>query len=226
MSGVKDLPLDDRPREKLMLRGAQNLSDAELIAILLRTGTKGQTVLEIAQSMLKKFGNLACLASLSVDAIRQVKGIKNDKAATLAAAFEISRRAGLYSRLQYNTKIASPKDVADIFIPRLRDEVKEHFMVVCLNSANRIIRSSVISVGCLNSSVVHAREIFKVAIENNSANIILLHNHPSGNCEPSAEDIAVTRKLVEAGKILDILVFDHIIIAGNSFTSFVERRLI
>lgn len=226
MSGVKDLPLDDRPREKLMLRGAQNLSDAELIAILLRTGTKGQTVLEIAQSMLKKFGNLACLASLSVDAIRQVKGIKNDKAATLAAAFEISRRAGLYSRLQYNTKITSPKDVADIFIPRLRDEVKEHFMVVCLNSANRIIRSSVISVGCLNSSVVHAREIFKVAIENNSANIILLHNHPSGNCEPSAEDIAVTRKLVEAGKILDILVFDHIIIAGNSFTSFVERRLI
>jgi DNA repair protein RadC len=108
----------------------------------------------------------------------------------------------------------------------LRDEIKEHFIVVCLNSANKIIRYEIVSVGNLNSSVVHPREIFKAAIENNSASIILLHNHPSGNPEPSNEDISITKKVVESGKIMDIPVFDHLIIAGSGFTSFVEKRLL
>lgn len=223
---VKDLPLDDRPREKLMLRGAQNLTDAELIAILLRTGTKGMSVITVAQNLITGQGNLAVLASKPLNILTKNKGIGNDKAATLIAAFEISRRILSQSKWFSDKKITSPKDIADIFIPMLKDELKEKFIIVCLNSANKIIKIETISVGSLNSSVVHPREIFKAAIENSSASIILIHNHPSGNPEPSNEDIAITKKMVEAGKILDIPVFDHLIIAGNNYTSFVERRLI
>lgn len=226
MSKVKELPIDDRPREKLILRGAQSLSDAELIAILLRTGTKGKNVIQIAQSLISKYGNLNILSMQTIDAIKKFPGIGKDKAATLIAAFEISRRADAQKKWFSNKKITSPSDVAEIFIPLLRDEVKEKFYVLCLNSANKIIKNELISVGNLNSSVVHAREVFKVAIENNSANIILLHNHPSGNPDPSREDILLTKRLIEAGKLLEIQVFDHIIIAGNNYTSLVEKRLV
>ena len=223
---IKDLPLDDRPREKLLLRGSQSLSDAELIAILLRTGKKGKSVLEIGREIIKSEGNLAMLATRTVDSLQKVDGIGKDKAATLAAAFELSRRILSQSKWFSNRKISSPQDIAEIFIPILRDEIKEKFIVVCLNSANRVIKYETISVGNLNSSVVHPREIFKVAIDNSSASIILIHNHPSGNPEPSNEDIRLTKKIVESGKILDIPVFDHLIIAGETYTSFVEKRLI
>ena len=224
--GVKDLPLEDRPREKLTLRGPQNLSDAELLAILLRTGTKGKSVITIASEIIKTNRNLAFLASKTFSDLKRIKGIGKDKAATLLAVFEISRRILSQSKWFSERKITSPQDVAEIFLPLLRDELKEQFILVCLNSANKIIFYEVISVGNLNSSVVHPREVFKAAIDHRSASIILLHNHPSGNPEPSNEDISITRKIVEAGKILDIPVFDHIILAGNSFTSFVEKRLI
>lgn len=144
----------------------------------------------------------------------------------MAAAFEISRRVNSQNKYISDSKITSPEDVAEIFIPLLRDEVKEKFIVICLNSANKIIKHEVISVGTLNSSLIHPREVFKFAIDNNSANVILLHNHPSGNPEPSNEDIQITKKLVDAGKIMDIQIFDHIIVAGNEFTSFVQKRLI
>ncbi len=225
MLKVKDLPLDDRPREKLLLRGAGSLSDSELIAILLRTGTKGKSVIEIAQSILSK-GNLATLATNSVESFTKINGIGKDKAASLAAAFELGRRIGFQDKWYSKKKITSPEDLAELFIPLLRDEVKEKFIVVCLNSSNQIIKYETISVGNLNSSVVHPREVFKVAIDNNSANIFLLHNHPSGNTEPSKEDISITKRLVEAGKIMDINIFDHLIIAGDKFTSFVEKRII
>jgi len=224
--GVKDLPLDDRPREKLMLRGPQNLTDAELLAILIRTGKKGKTVISVAQEIISTHKNLAILASKTISDLVKVGGIGKDKAATLLAAFELSRRILSQSKWLNERKITSPQDVAEIFIPLLRDELKEKFILVCLNSANKIIATETISVGNLNSSVVHPREVFKTAIDHSSASIILLHNHPSGNPEPSNEDISITKKMVESGKILDIPVFDHIIIAGNSFTSFVEKRLI
>jgi DNA repair protein RadC len=218
--------LDDRPREKLLLRGAQNLTDAELVAIILRTGTKGKSVISVAQDLIKQEGNLAVLASKTLESLKKNAGIGNDKAATLLAAFEISRRVLSQSKWSNDAKITSPEDVANLFIPILIDEVKEKFIVVCLNSANKIIKQETISTGSLNSSIVHPREVFKVAIECSSASIILIHNHPSGNPEPSNEDIAITKKIVEAGKIIDIQVFDHLIIAGSGFTSFVERRLI
>jgi len=208
------------------LRGAQNLTDAELLAILLRTGTKGKSVISIAQELIIKHSNLAVLASEPITSLIKNSGIGRDKAVTLLAAFELSRRIIFQSKWFSNKKITSPAEIGEIFIPLLRDEIKEKFMIICLNSANKIIKYEVISIGNLNSSVVHPREIFKVAIENNSASVILVHNHPSGNTEPSNEDIKITRKLVEAGKIMDIPIFDHIIIAGNTYTSFVERKLI
>jgi DNA repair protein RadC len=220
------LPLEDRPREKLSLRGAQNLTDAELLAILLRTGSKGKSVIQIAQELIIKNGNLAVLASNSFSRMTEISGIGNDKAATLLAAFELSRRIQSQSKWFSDKKISSPGEIADIFIPILKDELKERFIVVCLNSANKIIKYEVISVGNLNSSIVHPREVFKVAIENNSASIILIHNHPSGNPDPSNEDISITKKIVETGTIMSIPVFDHIIIAGNNFASFVEKRLL
>jgi DNA repair protein RadC len=223
---VKELPIDDRPREKLMLRGVQSLSDAELIAILLRTGTKGKSVIQLAQELVQKTGGLNNLSSQTSDAVQKYLGIGKDKAATLLAAFEIGRRADAQKKLFSLKKVTSPNDVASVFIPLLRDKVKEEFYVICLNTAGKINKYELISVGSLNSSVVHPREVFKVAIENNSANIILLHNHPSGNTEPSSEDILITKKMMDAGKLMDIQVFDHIIIAGNKFTSLVEKRLV
>jgi DNA repair protein RadC len=223
---VKDLPLDDRPREKLLLRGPQSLSDAELLAILLRTGTKGKSVIIISQELISENENLAVLASKHASHFIKKEGIGKDKATSLLAAFEISRRILSQSKNFSEKKITSPQDVAEMFIPLLKDELKENFILICLNSANKIIKYEVISVGNLNSSIVHPREIFKSAIENSSASVILMHNHPSGNPEPSNEDINITKKLVEAGKLLDIPVFDHIILAGNSYTSFVERRII
>lgn len=223
---VKELPADDRPREKLILRGAQSLSDAELIAILLRTGTRGKSVIQLAQELIQKHQNLNQLTSQTIDQLQKCSGIGKDKAATLISAFEIGRRSDFQKKWFSQKKVASPGDVAELFIPLLRDELKEKFFVICLNTSNKIIKYELISVGSLNSSVVHQREVFKAAIECSSANIILLHNHPSGNLEPSSDDIGLTRKLVEAGKVLDINVFDHLIIAGNGYTSLVERRLI
>ena len=183
-------------------------------------------MIALSFELIKRHGNLACLASKSLSEIRKSGGIGNDKAAALLAAFEIGRRIQSQSKWYSNKKITSPKDLADIFMPLLRDELKERFIVVCLNSANKIIKFETISIGSLNSSIVHPREIFKAAIENSSASLILLHNHPSGNSEPSNEDISITKKIADAGKILDIPIFDHLIIAGNTFTSFVEKRLL
>ncbi|MCB0731238.1 MAG: DNA repair protein RadC [Ignavibacteriae bacterium] len=225
MLKVKDLPFDDRPREKLILKGPQSLSDSELIAILLRTGTKGKSVVELAQMLLNE-NNLAILATRSVESFTKSNGIGKDKAATIAAAFELARRVKISEKWFSKKKITSPQDVAEIFIPLLRDEIKEKFIVVCLNSSNQIIKFETISIGNLNSSIVHPREVFKVAIDNNSANIFLVHNHPSGNLEPSREDIQITKKLVDAGNIFDIKILDHLIIGGEAYTSFVERRII
>ena len=223
---VKELPLDDRPREKLLMRGPQTLSDSELIAILLRTGTRGESVLEVAKKLLIKYSDLAQLATQSVSSLIKNNGIGRDKAATLCAAFEMTRRVESQQKWLSSKKISSPDDIADIFIPLLRDKTKEEFIVICLNSANKIINHETITIGLLNSSLVHPREVFKVAIENNSANIVLVHNHPSGNTDPSEEDITITKKMVDAGKILGISVFDHVIIGHNSFSSLVEKRLI
>ncbi len=183
-------------------------------------------MLRIAQEIINKYNNLSIVAARSLESLTQEHGIGKDKAATLLAAFELCKRIQSQSKLFLKKTISSPHDIAQTFIPLLKNDVKEKFIVVCLNSANKVIKQETISIGNLNSSVVHPREIYKVAIDCSSASIILIHNHPSGNPEPSNEDISITKKIVEAGKIMDIPVFDHIIIAGDTYTSFVEKRLL
>lgn len=224
-SSVKEWNAGEQPRERLISQGARSLTDAELLAILLRTGTQGKDVVEVSRTILHRFGSLTALAARDVRELQQIKGIGPTKAVTLAAAFELGRRIEI-EPFASRPRIEGPEDVANLFIPLLRDARKEQFHVLVLNSANQVIRRELISEGNLNSSIVHPREVFRPAIVENAASIIGLHNHPSGNPTPSKEDINITKQLVETGKILGIPFHDHIIIAGESYVSLRERGYI
>ena len=224
---VRVLPDMERPREKLLLKGAQSLSDAELLAILLRTGTKEDSVIRVAEKLLSVYKNesLGEFANLSVNDFSKIKGIGKVKAITVLAALELGKRLAEAPSIE-RKKITSPQDVVNYFMPRFRYEKKEHFIVVLLDTKNHILATPVISVGCLNSSIVHPREVFREAIVHFAAAMILVHNHPSGDPTPSKEDIHVTHKLIEAGGLMDIKVIDHIIIGDNCYISLKEERVI
>lgn len=222
---IKEWRNDERPRERLLQHGPSALTDAELIAIVLKTGTRGLSAIDVARMMLTRYGTLNELASRDVSEVRAFKGMGQVKAVTLAASFEIGRRMQTEPFTQLDT-VRSPQDVANIFIPRMRTMRKEQFYVLLLNSANKIFREALVSEGSLNASIVHPREVFRIAVIESAASVIVLHNHPSGNTDPSTEDIEITRQLVEAGRILGIPVHDHIIIAGESFTSLRQLRKI
>jgi len=223
-SRIKDWPRNERPREKLINVGPELLSDAELLAILIGSGSGKVTALDLAKTLFIEKGTLRGLAGMAVADLKQFKGIGDAKAVTIAAAFELARR--LQSSPEIERKmIRSPADIAEQFIPSLRDLQQEVFLVVLLNSANKIIREITITKGLLNSSLTHPREVFRHAILEHAASVILMHNHPSGNPEPSQEDVSITKQIVEAGKVIGIPVHDHIIIAGANFTSFAERGL-
>ena len=224
--GIRERSPEDMPREKLALRGPQSLTNEELLAILLRTGKKGKDVLELSHELITEFDSLKNLASQSVDSILRVSGIGPEKASTLVASFELNLRIRQELDSKKSLIVTSPKILAEYFIPYFRDKQKEQFLVVTLNSSNVMQRFNIISEGSLNSSIVHPREVFKTAIDNRAANIVLIHNHPSGNPEPSKEDMEITKTLVDSGRILGIKIFDHIIIAGNFYVSFVEKRMI
>jgi DNA repair protein RadC len=215
---IKHWRPDDKPRERLLRNGAASLSDAELLAILIKTGTEGVSALDVGRTLLHRFNTLTELASRDVGELRVFRGMGEVKAITLAAAFEIGKRIQT-EPFSSKPAIRSPQDVANLFIPRMRGIRKEQFYVLLLNTANQIFRETLVSEGSLNASIVHPREVFRLAVIESAASIIVLHNHPSGNLEPSREDIEVTRQLVEAGTVLGIPVHDHIIIAGESFTS-------
>ena len=201
------------------------LSDAELIAIIFGTGTQGRTAIDLAQSMFIHFGNLLSLARCDYSEFKKINGIGNAKAVTLSAVFELSRRIEI-PPFSEKKIFRSPEDIANYYIPRYRDSRIEVFKILLLNSANQIFREVVVSEGSLNLSIVHPREVFRLAITESAASVVLMHNHPSGNTSPSNEDIKITKQLVSAGDILGIRVIDHIIIAGNNFTSFVSLGLI
>ncbi|HEV8538755.1 MAG TPA: DNA repair protein RadC [Bacteroidota bacterium] len=222
---IPEWPVDDRPREKLINHGSESLSDAELLAILLRTGAGKVTAVDLAKLLLRDFQSLERLATRSIQDLKQYHGLGQAKALTLIAAFEIGRRNASFRRTE-KLQIRSPEDVVRRFQPLMRDLQHEVFMVLLLDSANHLIRDVEVSSGILNSSLVHPREVFRSAIAEPAASVILLHNHPSGNPEPSSEDLQVTRQLVEAGKIVGIPVTDHLIITTTSFTSFAERGLL
>ncbi len=226
MYNVKEIPPAERPREKMFLKGASYLTDTELLAIILRTGTKGNPVFALAGEMLNRFGNLANMAIQTPNSIKKIDGIGPEKAALICAVFELGRRVYFSDRIIYDKIIRKPKDAAEIFIPMLRDETKEKLFVVSLNAQNKIIRYENITVGLLNYTLIHPREIFKSAIDSNAASIILLHNHPSGNENPSKDDIKSTIAVRDSGKLLGIELKDHIIVAGEKYTSFIEKHLL
>ncbi|MEW5799879.1 MAG: DNA repair protein RadC [Bacteroidota bacterium] len=225
-TSIKEWPEDERPREKLMKHGAASLSDSELLAILINTGSGKQSAVDLAKKLLREYKSLRTVSGLSVADLKQkkFKGIGKVKAIVLAAAFEIARRLASTPKEDLSP-IRTPEDVANRYKPQLRDLKQEVFMVLCLSSSNKIIQERTITKGLLNSSLTHPREVFREAILENAASVILLHNHPSGNLEPSREDIQITKQLVEAGKIIGISVQDHIIIGGDNFTSMMERGL-
>lgn len=222
---VKDLPPESRPREKFVKYGAHAVSNAELLAILIGSGTRRISAIDLANKILSDAGGLRELARKGVDDLKKYRGIGLKKAIVISAAFELSRRIQTEEFLE-KPKIESPNDIARIFIPRLADLNKEILIVLLLNTANRIIKEVVVSEGNLNSSVIHPREVFKPAIDELSASIILVHNHPSGNPEPSKMDIEVTKQIYHAGEIIGIRLLDHIIVAGDKFTSMAQLGLL
>jgi len=221
-------PESDRPREKLMKAGPMKLTEAELLAILLRSGAGGNSALDVAREILRKSGGLNALAQMDYHDILnlKIKGLGPTKAVTIAAGLQLARRLQAISVSPPDMIIRKSDEVAKIYIPRLRDLKKEIFMVVLLASNNKIIRDAIISEGILNASVVTPREVFREAILGMAAAIILIHNHPSGNPEPSNEDLQLTRQMKEVGQAMNIPVLDHIIIAGAQYTSFADKELL
>lgn len=220
---VRDLPKEERPREKLIQRGAASLSDTELLAILLRTGTSSVSVLHLAEEVLAKYQDkgLVSIMNISPQEIASVHGVGLAKAAAIVAAVELGRRLSTRAA-QKLEKIEGPEDVARYASPLLRFEQKEHFLVMLLDVRNRVLAMPTISIGSLTASVAHPREIFREAIRYSAANMILIHNHPSGDPTPSREDIQITKQMMKAGEIMGIPVLDHIIIAGDGFLSLKE----
>ena len=220
---VRDLPEDERPREKLLQHGAGNVSDVELLAILLRTGTENHSVIRVAEEVLSKYKDkgLTAIAHMSPREIASVPGIGPAKAAAVLAAVELGKR--LSSRAMLMETVYGPEDAAAYAMPLLRDEEQEHFAIILLDMKNHIKYMPIISTGSLSASVVHPREVFRQAIEHSAASVILVHNHPSGDPSPSHEDINVTKRMVEVGKIMDIPVLDHIIIGHNRFCSLKDK---
>ncbi|WP_017755958.1 RadC family protein [Calidifontibacillus oryziterrae] len=219
---IKDYPKDSTPRERLMTEGAASLSNQELLAILLRTGTKKESVLQLSNRLLKNFEGLRLLKDATIEEITSIYGIGQVKAIQILASIELGRRIG---RLQYDDRytIRSPEDAAKFVMDEMRFLSQEHFVALYLNTKNQVLHKQSIFIGSLNSSIVHPREIFKVALKRSSASIICIHNHPSGDATPSREDIEVTKRLVECGKLLGIEVLDHIIIGDTKFISLKEK---
>jgi len=208
---LKDQPANERPRERLVARGPDALTHAELIAILLRTGLQGTNVVQVGQTLLQKFGSLNALALASVDELKLVPGIGRDKAATLAAAFALAKRME-QERCDESPVLDNPATVVNFMRETNRLKNVESFQVLLLNVRKRLIRAEDISQGTLDTILVHPREVFRAAIVANAAGIVLVHNHPSGDPTPSEADIKVTRDLIRAGQLLKIDVVDHVII--------------
>ncbi len=222
---VKELPEELRPRERLRRDGASALSNKELLAIILRTGTRSESVLDLASRLLTVHGGLRGLVSVTLDELSTLPGIGTAKAAMVRAALELGKRVSSMAP-EVRPVIRSPQDVSILLMEEMRHLDREQFRTVLLNTKNQVLETEVVSVGSLSSSIVHPREVFKNPIKKSAAALILVHNHPSGDPTPSREDIEVTNRLAEAGKILGIEILDHIIIGDNKYSSLKEKGLI
>lgn len=226
--GIKVWPADERPREKLLKRGADALSDAELLALIMRTGdaVSGHSAIDLGRALLQKFGDLRTLAGATVAELCAVKGTGPAKAASIKAALEIAARINSDRLLMCRERFTAPDQIYHHYHYAFRDRRKEYFMALLLDGKNRIIREVQISEGSLNQSIVHPREVFNPAVRESAAAVILVHNHPSGDPTPSREDIEITRRLREAGDLMGIRVLDHIIVGDGGFLSFVSQGML
>lgn len=226
--GIKEWPADERPREKMQKSGAAGLSDAELLALVIRSGDPStkQSAIDLGRELISHFsGNLRELGSADLSEICAIKGMGLAKATSVKAAFALASRFQA-RKLERFDRFTSPQQVFDYFHHEFRDSRKEYFLILLLDGKNRIIRRVQVSEGSLNQSIVHPREVYLPAVKESAAAVILVHNHPTGDPAPSSEDIAITRRLKEAGEIMGIKVLDHIIIGDGEYLSFVERGLL
>jgi DNA repair protein RadC len=219
---LRELPTEERPRERMLQQGAGALSHAELLAILLRTGTFAESAVRLAQRILTECGGLRSLVDMTKDQLTEIKGIGDAKALQIQASIELGRRLAR-SQMNETVTIRSPENVNDLLREELRYLQKEHFVCLFLNTKNHVIGQETLSMGSLNASIVHPREVFRAAIKRSSAALICVHNHPSGDPTPSPEDIQITHRLVEAGAIIGIEVLDHVIIGDHKFVSLKEQ---
>ncbi len=220
---IKDLPEFERPREKLAKKGAKALKKEELLAILLRTGLKGKNALEVANDILVKYGDKKLLG-VSYEELRNMRGVGPTKSVQILAAIELGSRL-FKEKSEKEIYINSPEDIVKE-LAHIKENKKENFVVLYLDARNKLIYKETVSIGSLNANLVHPREVFEPAVRNLAAQIILAHNHPSGDPEPSEDDLEITKRLVESGKILGIEVVDHIVITKTGFISFKEKNLI
>jgi len=222
---IHDLPQEDRPRERLRKVGVDNLSLQELLALIIERGKKNQNVLTIAQNLLAHFGNLTKIKEASIEELQEITGIGFATACKLQAAFKLGEKAQTRHK-RYDQKIENPEDVFNLLKNRIGNKKKECFVILSLNSRNHLIHIDDVTVGSLNINAVHPREVFAPAIANRAAQIILAHNHPSGDPKPSKEDLKITKRLIDAGKIMGIGVSDHVTITKTGFLSLKRGGLI
>ncbi|MDO8741836.1 MAG: DNA repair protein RadC [Candidatus Roizmanbacteria bacterium] len=225
---LRDLPANERPRERLVKYGVESLSLQELLSLIFGRGVKGESVTNISQKLLANFISLNNLSEASVEELKEIKGLGLAKACQLKACFEISKRLVKEESLNKNKNVVikSPKDIFPLLKEKIINFHKEYFLVASLDNRNKVINVDTVSVGTLNSSLIHPRETFETAIKNHAATIILCHNHPSGELKPSEDDLIVTQNLVKASKLLGINVSDHLIITKDGYFSFKEKKII
>ena len=221
---IRDLDIHERPRERLIKLGERSLSNAELLGIIMRTGVGGENVVRLAERTLVFSGGLPGLARLSITEIMEIKGIGEAKAVEIKAALELGRRL-IASSPQEKPKISSPADAANLLMSEMSLLEQEHLRLLLLDTRNNVLASPTVYVGSLNTSVIRVAELFRAALKENAAAIIVAHNHPSGDPSPSPEDINVTKQIVKAGEIIDIEVLDHIIIGQQRYVSLKERGM-
>lgn len=226
MRSIKEWPEDERPREKLLRKGAETLSDAELLALILRTGDSAShtSAVDQARNLLGRFGSLRSLAGASSTELQQQKGIGPAKTAELLGVFELARRFSA-APLRPGERYSSSREVYQHYHERLRDRKKEVFLTLLLDAKNRVIREIQVSEGSLTASIVHPREVFTPVIRESAAAVLFVHNHPSGDPTPSREDIELTNRLRQAGEVMGVRVLDHIIIGNGDYVSFTDRGL-
>ncbi|MCP8967322.1 RadC family protein [Ectobacillus ponti] len=225
MTGIREMTKGDQPRERMISEGAGSLSNAELLAVLLRTGSKAESVMTLSNRILSHFDGLRLLKDATIEEITSLHGIGTVKAIQLIAAFELGRRM---VRLEYKERysIRSPEDCAKYMMEEMRFLQQEHFVCLYLNTKNQVIHRQTVFIGSLNASIVHPREVFREAFRRSAASLICLHNHPSGDPAPSREDIEVTKRLAECGKIMGVELLDHLIIGEHRFVSLKEKGYI